>query len=56
MLYEDLRGIHEDVERLEQAIAERNLENPRKVSHGTQLDSQIGDLHLTESKEACARP
>lgn len=33
MLYEDLRYIHEDVERLEQAIAERHLENPQSVSH-----------------------
>lgn len=44
MLYEDLRMIHEDVERLEQAIADRVLEDPKHVSmllisptHATEL-------------------
>ena len=32
MIYEDLRAIHEDVERLEQAVAERSLEEPKHVS------------------------
>lgn len=31
MLYEDLRGIHEDIERLEQAVADRVLEDPKHV-------------------------
>lgn len=32
MLYEDLRGLHEDIERLEQAVADRVLEDPKHVS------------------------
>jgi splicing factor 3A subunit 3 len=32
MLYEDLRFIHEDLERLEQAVADRVAENPSNVS------------------------
>ena len=32
MIYEDLRAIHEDVERLEQAIADRILDDPKHVS------------------------
>lgn len=32
MLYEDLRFIHEDLERLEQAVADRVAENPANVS------------------------
>jgi len=32
MLLEDQRFIHEDLERLEQAIAERVAEEPRNVS------------------------
>lgn len=31
MLYEDLRGLHEDIERLEQAVADRVLEDPKHV-------------------------
>lgn len=31
MLYEDLRGVHEDIERLEQAVADRVLEEPKHV-------------------------
>jgi splicing factor 3A subunit 3 len=32
MLLEDLRNTREDLERLEQAIAERSLEDPKHVS------------------------
>ena len=32
MLFEDLRFIHEDLERLEQAVADRVAENPSNVS------------------------
>jgi hypothetical protein len=32
MIYEDLRYVHEDIERLEQAIADRVLEDPKHVS------------------------
>ncbi len=35
MLYEDLRYVHEDIERLEQAIADRVLDDPKLVSHKT---------------------
>ena len=31
MLYEDLRYAHEDIERLEQAIADRVLDEPKSV-------------------------
>lgn len=31
MILEDQRGFHEDLERLEQAIADRVLEEPRNV-------------------------
>jgi hypothetical protein len=33
MLYEDLRYVHEDIERLEQAIADRALDEPKHVSN-----------------------
>jgi hypothetical protein len=33
MLLEDLRNTREDLERLEQAIAERSLEDPKHVSY-----------------------
>lgn len=32
MIYEDLRAQHEDIERLEQAIADRILDDPKHVS------------------------
>ena len=32
MIYEDLRYKHEDIERLEQAVADRVLEEPKHVS------------------------
>lgn len=32
MIYEDLRAMHEDVERLEAAIADRILDDPKHVS------------------------
>ena len=32
MLYEDLRSLHEDIERLERAVADRALEDPKQVS------------------------
>lgn len=32
MIYEDLRSIHEDIERLEQAVADRILDEPKHVS------------------------
>nr|POE87443.1 pre-mrna-splicing factor sap61 [Quercus suber] len=32
MLYEDLRFVHEDIERLEQAVADRVLDDPKHVS------------------------
>ena len=43
MLHEDLRYLHEDVERLEQAVADRVLEEPKHVSivdHATLLPSR----------------
>lgn len=54
MLYEDLRLIHEDVERLESAIAERYLENPKQVSSST--TGQTGQhLHLIEQTQTSPR-
>lgn len=43
MLYEDLRSAHEDIERLEQAIADRVLEDPKHVSVG-QLREWLTEL------------
>lgn len=33
MIYEDLRAVHEDIERLEQAIADRILDDHKHVSN-----------------------
>ncbi|WPG98421.1 Hypothetical protein R9X50_00121100 [Acrodontium crateriforme] len=44
MLYEDLRLIHEDVERLEQAIAERTLEEPKHIRHRLARDHEISNF------------
>lgn len=47
MLHEDLRYVHEDVERLEQAIADRVLEEPKHVSrayHPMQAQKQSSPL------------
>lgn len=42
MLFEDLRTIHEDLERLEQGVADRMLEDPRHVS--MQMSSLLAAL------------
>ncbi|KJX98421.1 splicing factor 3a subunit 3 like protein [Zymoseptoria brevis] len=41
MLYEDLRGLHEDIERLEQAVAERVLEDPKHIRSRLVRDHEI---------------
>ena len=41
MLLEDLRNTREDLERLEQAIAERSLEDPKHVSSTFQLNDKV---------------
>lgn len=54
MLLEDLRNTREDLERLEQAIAERSLEDPKHVS------SVLCDLAIsvccTSVSQALSRP
>ena len=41
MLYEDLRYVHEDIERLEQAVADRALEDPKHVRNRLVRDHEI---------------
>ncbi|KAG9975954.1 hypothetical protein KCU72_g23514, partial [Aureobasidium melanogenum] len=41
MLLEDLRNTREDLERLEQAIAERSLEDPKHIRDRLSRDHQI---------------
>ncbi|KAJ9629799.1 Pre-mRNA-splicing factor sap61 [Taxawa tesnikishii (nom. ined.)] len=53
MLFEDLRTIHEDLERLEQGIADRILEDPRSLRDRLARDHQIAgflDRIETQSK------
>lgn len=57
MLYEDLRSIHEDVERLEQAIADRVLEEPKHVSiHHSPLLLTPQSSQLTDPQPSDPRP
>ncbi|KAF7195839.1 Pre-mRNA-splicing factor sap61 [Pseudocercospora fuligena] len=44
MIYEDLRAIHEDVERLEQAVAERSLEEPKHIRSRLIRDHEISNF------------
>lgn len=49
MLYEELRFIHEDIERLEQAVADRVLDDPKHVSMlPSTSDRWRQSLHLTD--------
>ena len=49
MFHEDLRYIHEDVERLEQAIADRILEDPKQVSsEPTDQAPRISKAHSSQ--------
>lgn len=53
MLYEDLRGIHEDLERLEQAVSDRMLEEPKHIRDRLARDhemSQFLDRIKTQSQ------
>lgn len=57
MIYEDLRAIHEDVERLEQAIADRVGEDPKHVSIHPVTDTlPQRDLQLTDPQSTHPRP
>ena len=56
MLYEDLRTIHEDVERLENAIADRVLEDPKHVSILTTLLLTRQSSQLTDPQSSHPRP
>ena len=57
MLHEDLRYIHEDVERLEQAIADRVRDDPKHVRLTCNLqDPQMQSLQLTDPKQTGSRP
>jgi len=38
MVLEEQRNLHEDIERLEQAIAERFVEEPKQVSQRSQTE------------------
>jgi len=49
MLVEDLRSAHEDVERLEAAIAERVMDEPKHVSWNTLMMYAQQSLHLTDT-------
>lgn len=44
MLYEDLRGCHEDLERLEQAISDRMLEEPKHIRDRLARDHEMAQL------------
>ncbi|KAF2483259.1 putative splicing factor 3a subunit 3 [Neohortaea acidophila] len=44
MLYEDLRSLHEDVERLEQAIADRMREEPKHPRNRLERDHEIANF------------
>ena len=46
MLLEDLRNTREDLERLEQAIAERSLEDPKHVSSTFHFSDKVLMLSL----------
>ncbi|CZT21321.1 probable splicing factor 3a, subunit 3 [Ramularia collo-cygni] len=41
MIYEELRGLHEDIERLEQAVADRVLEEPKHIRSRLVRDHEI---------------
>jgi hypothetical protein len=56
MLYDDLRGIHEDLERLEAGIADRVLEDPKlKVGDTSIMRSTRQGLQLTEACQITTR-
>ncbi|PPJ51097.1 hypothetical protein CBER1_07913 [Cercospora berteroae] len=44
MVYEDIRAIHEDVERLEQAIADRILDDPKHIRSRLVRDHEIANF------------
>ncbi|KAI1613228.1 hypothetical protein EDD37DRAFT_338906 [Exophiala viscosa] len=54
MLLEDQRFLHEDLERLEQAIAERVAEDPRNIKDRLNRDHQINNF-LTRIQEQSKR-
>jgi len=57
MLYEDLRSIHEDAERLEQAIADRTLEEPKHVSASYCVLTHPGEAYrLIDPQQTRSRP
>ncbi|OQD74350.1 hypothetical protein PENDEC_c011G06880 [Penicillium decumbens] len=54
MLLEDQRFIHEDLERLEQAIADRVAEKPRNIREGLARDHELSKL-LNRTEEQSKR-
>lgn len=44
MLYEDLRSIHEDLERLEQAVSDRMLDEPRHIRDRLARDHEMSQF------------
>jgi hypothetical protein len=55
MLLEDQRDIHEDLERLEEAIAERLLDDPKHVRHIRPIKAYKRGLQSPDSRASRAR-